>query len=119
VIRNLAWFVAVLVAAPVAAQEVASAQGAVLRGLDKVSGVTTDIEIRSGASTEFGRLTITLGDCRYPVGDPSSNAFAEMSIADRASGNTLFSGWMIAASPALSALDNPRYDVWVLRCMTS
>jgi hypothetical protein len=23
---------------------------------------------------------------------------------------------MVASSPALSALDHPRYDVWVLRC---
>ena len=30
-----------------------------------------------------------------------------------------FAGWMIADSPALNALDHPRYDVWVLRCITS
>ncbi len=33
--------------------------------------------------------------------------------------NTAFSGWMIASSPALNALDNPRYDVWLLRCNNS
>ena len=27
-----------------------------------------------------------------------------------------FSGWMFASSPALSALDHPRYDVWVVSC---
>ena len=31
----------------------------------------------------------------------------------------LFDGWMIASSPALSALDHPRYDVWVLRCSST
>jgi len=30
----------------------------------------------------------------------------------------VFKGWMIASSPALNALDHPRYDVWVLRCIT-
>jgi len=25
---------------------------------------------------------------------------------------------MIASSPALNALDHPRYDVWVMRCTT-
>jgi hypothetical protein len=30
----------------------------------------------------------------------------------------VFSGWMIASSPALSAMDHPRYDVWILRCDT-
>ena len=48
-----------------------------------------------------------------------SNAFAHLDIADRRSGKTEFSGWMVAASPALSALDDPRYDVWLLRCKTS
>ena len=31
---------------------------------------------------------------------------------------TIFSGWMLASSPALNALEHPRYDVWVLRCIT-
>ena len=30
----------------------------------------------------------------------------------------VFSGWMIASSPALNALDHARYDVWVMRCKT-
>ena len=28
----------------------------------------------------------------------------------------LFTGWMFASSPALSAMDNPIYDLWVLDC---
>ena len=28
----------------------------------------------------------------------------------------LFSGWMFASSPGLSALEHPVYDVWVIRC---
>ena len=101
------------------AQEVASAPGAVLRALDKVSGVTQDLEIARGASQAFGRLTVSLSDCRYPVDDPSSNAFAHLTIRDSLSQKTEFDGWMIASSPALSALDDPRYDVWLLRCKTS
>ena len=29
----------------------------------------------------------------------------------------LFTGWMFASSPALSALEHPVYDVWVLDCL--
>ncbi|MFT5180431.1 MAG: hypothetical protein ACI8S3_000304, partial [Alphaproteobacteria bacterium] len=29
----------------------------------------------------------------------------------------LFSGWMFASSPALSALEHAVYDVWVVDCM--
>ena len=32
---------------------------------------------------------------------------------------TLFSGWMFASSPALSALEHPVYDVWVIDCAQS
>ena len=28
----------------------------------------------------------------------------------------LFMGWMFSSSPALSALEHPVYDVWVLEC---
>ncbi len=29
----------------------------------------------------------------------------------------LFSGWMFASSPALSSLEHPVYDIWVLDCL--
>jgi hypothetical protein len=32
--------------------------------------------------------------------------------------NMVFSGWMFASSPALSALEHPVYDVWVIDCKT-
>ena len=115
----LAFVLALSGAGIASAEEVASAPGAMLRGLDKVSGETVDIELSSGQSAQFGRLAVTLSDCRYPVEDPPSNAYAHLTVNDAASGATVFDGWMIASSPALSALDDPRYDLWVLRCKSS
>ena len=92
------------------------AAGAVLRGLDKVSGSLTDLEIWRGETVQFGRLEITLSDCRFPSEDPASDAFAHVDIVDTLSQSLTFSGWMIASSPALNALDHARYDVWVMRC---
>ena len=92
------------------------AAGAVLRGLDKVSGSLTDLEIWRGETVQFGRLEITLSDCRFPSKDPASDAFAHVDIVDTLSQSLAFSGWMIASSPALNALDHARYDVWVMRC---
>jgi hypothetical protein len=109
---------AVLAASAAAAQEVASAPGGVLRWLDKVTGETGDVDLSRGQSAERGRLTIQLDECRYPVADPASNAYAHLTIRDALADAPVFSGWMIAASPALSAMDHPRYDVWVLRCDT-
>jgi hypothetical protein len=65
---------------------------------------------------QFGRLEITLSDCRFPSEDPASDAFAHVDIVDTLSQSLAFSGWMIASSPALNALDHARYDVWVMRC---
>jgi hypothetical protein len=105
-----------LLAVPATAQETTDAPGALLRGLDKVSGISTDIEVQTGGTTKLGRLEIALSNCRYPTNDPSSNAFAHLTIRDPLASGLSFDGWMIASSPALNALDHPRYDVWLLRC---
>ena len=103
-----------------AAQEAASlGQGAVLRALDKVNGSVTDLELGNASSARFGRLTINLGECRFPEGDPAGDAYAFLTIQEDGQTQPQFSGWMIASSPALSALDHPRYDVWVMRCKTA
>lgn len=117
--KALAASAALLLSGAAFAQDVASAPGAILRALDKVSGVTEDLELASGQTQKFGRLAVTLTDCRYPVDDPSSNAFAHLTITDTQHQKQEFDGWMVASSPALSALDDPRYDVWLLRCKSS
>jgi len=92
--------------------------GALLRGLDRINGVYTDIELRPGETFEYERLSIELVECRYPEGQTATEAFANLRIRDLREDLATFSGWMFASSPALSALDHPRYDVWVLRCNT-
>lgn len=113
-----AMLLAAALTTPAAAQEVARADGALLRGLDKISGRTTDLPVLVGEAVRYGRLQVRLGECRYPAGDPSSDAYAQLTIADVSQNVTLFSGWMIASSPALSALDDARYDVWVISCQS-
>ncbi len=104
-------------AAPVV--EVQPGAGAVLRGLDKVSGAVTDLDLRIGDAAQFGRLTVELGECRYPTDNPAGDAYAYLTVRAEGLDEPAFEGWMIASSPALSALDHPRYDVWVIRCRTS
>ena len=99
------------------AQEFGDASGGVLRWLDKLTGETGDMELARGQSASNGRLTIQLDDCRYPADDPASDAQAHLTVMDATRQDPVFSGWMLASSPALSALDHPRYDVWVLRCI--
>lgn len=111
-------FALMLLAGDAGAQQVTSAPGGVLRWLDKTTGETADIELSRGQAAVSGRLTIQLDDCRYPTADPSSDAYAHLTILEQGRDAPVFSGWMLASSPALSALEHPRYDVWVLRCAT-
>ena len=102
-----------------AQQSASTAPGAVLRALDKSTGIVTDIELQSGQHARHGRLEISLEECRYPEGNAAGDAFAHVTLRDQRQEDVLFSGWMIASSPALNAFDHPRYDVWVMRCITS
>lgn len=98
--------------------ETQRAGGAMLRGLDKVSGRVTDLPVEVGEAIRYGRLEIRLGECRYPAADPSSDAFAQLTIIDLRQNAQVFAGWMLASAPALSALDDARYDVWVISCQS-
>ena len=121
-IRSTLLALSLLAATPVLAQdniETSRGAGAVLRTLDKVSSEIADVELAPGESADIGRLTVRLGECRYPSADPNSDAYAQMVITDRNSRATLFDGWMVASSPALSALDDARYDVWLMACKTA
>lgn len=92
-------------------------QGAMLRGLDKLTGEVVDFELANGYSVNFGTLRVDMAQCRHPSENPTGEAYAFISVfEDQGSGANLFQGWMIASSPALSALDHARYDVWVMRC---
>ena len=107
-----------VLAFPAQAQQVNLGQGANLRALDKLNGDVADLEVGAGGFVEFGRLEIELGECRYPAGNPSGDGYAYLTIRERGKADPVFRGWMIASSPALNAMDNARYDVWVMRCKT-
>lgn len=116
------WLLALVLCLPIpgfAQEQALTGSGAVLRALDKLNGKTADLELRSGqVSTVFG-LEVDLVECRYPAENPTGDAFAYLLIRDEGSAQTAFEGWMFASSPALNAMDHARYDVWVLRCITS
>jgi hypothetical protein len=96
---------------------------AVLQGLDKVTARVSRIEVPVGGGTVmFGALEISADACfkRPPEETPESAAF--LRIAEQRVGETpeiIFSGWMFASSPALSALENAVYDVWVIDCISA
>jgi hypothetical protein len=91
----------------------------VLRGLDKITAHVSTFAAPIDQTVQFGALQITARSCdKHPPEEvPESSAFLE--IVEARPGEQpqkLFSGWMFASSPALSALENPIYDLWVLDC---
>ena len=92
---------------------------AVLQGLDKITARISTIRVGLNETVNFGSLQITLKACdkRPPEETPESAAFLQ--VVEQKPGEqpvTRFSGWMFASSPALSAMDHPVYDLWVLDC---
>ena len=100
-------------------EETAQGVAAELRLLDKVAGKATDVTLQLGDAYTLGKLRIIMGECRYPVANPAGDAYAFLTIFSQDRTKEYFTGWMIASSPALNALDHVRYDVWPLRCTIS
>jgi hypothetical protein len=98
---------------------------AVLQGLDKTTARISTIEAPLDHSVRFGGLVITVRACvkRPPEEPPETAAFLEIDEikpgTTSVSAEQVFSGWMFKSSPALSALENPIYDVGVLDCKES
>jgi len=94
-------------------------EGARLKVLDKMTGQVDEIDLKVGETRVEDRLELALMTCRAPEEDVRQDAFAFLEIRDLREDKPRFSGWMFASSPALSAMDHARYDVWVLSCSTS
>ncbi len=97
-----------------------------LRALEKTTARTKTFEARVGSTVKFGSLYIAIKSCQKssPVDMPESAAFLqiwEVSPKKEENGDSaskwVFSGWMFASSPALSPMNHPIYDVWVLDCL--
>ena len=100
------------------APEVATV-GAVLQGLDKVTARISTFEAGFDSPVTFGALRINVRACHKtpPTEAPESTAFLEIEDLAAGPGGAIFSGWMFASSPGVSALEHPVYDVWIVDCM--
>lgn len=93
---------------------------AVLRGLDKVTGRISTFSIPVGGSGQFGNIFIDVEGCfsHPPEESPEHSVFLHI-YGENQHGvsENLFQGWMFFSNPALSAMEHPVYDVWVLECL--
>lgn len=114
-----------VLASLVTASPAVAAPGAVLRGLDKLSGQARDFTAPIGRTVKFGTLEITVRSCQKapPEEPPEVSVYLEVvdhPVARRKDEPTppkpLLSGWIFASSPSLNALEHPTYDVWAIDC---
>jgi hypothetical protein len=96
---------------------------AVLGALDKVTGRTATLNVPVDKVVAVGPLFLQVKACQKAsafANQPENAAFVQVWQSDDAGQSKatswVFSGWMFASSPSLSAMDHPVYDVWVIDC---
>ena len=112
----------VVLAVPAAeARQMDDMNTAVLRTSDKGSARTRTFDVPVGKTVKFGSgLFIKPRACRKagPLENPEDAAFLQIweRKATEEKAAWVFSGWMFSSNPALSVMDHPVYDVWVIAC---
>ena len=96
-------------------------EGAQFSVLDKITARIEKLELNLNDEEVLGSLTIILKSCQNRPPDylPESAAYVE--IYDKLNNNyeegtLIFSGWMFSSSPAISALEHPIYDLFLISC---
>ena len=92
---------------------------AVFAGLDKITGRIIAFEAAVDETVQFGSLQLTARVCfsRDLADTPRTTTFIEVDeVGIDNQYRRIFSGWMIAQSPSLNAVEHPVYDVWLTDC---
>ncbi len=100
------------------AQKIVNKQ-AVFSGLDKITGRIIKFDVDMAETVQFGALRVKPQACytRPATEAANTDAFVEVDeITLQGEVKRIFSGWMFAASPGLSGVEHPIYDVWLTDC---
>lgn len=99
---------------------------AIVQAIDKVTAESYRFEVAvGGRPVRFNQsLIFTARACEVSAADeraPEAAAYLEVSIQPRGTAQPtearqIFRGWMFASSPAVSGLQHPVYDAWVVGC---
>ena len=125
--------VAAAVEAPKPAAEAVAAPGrrqrrpvAIIQAIDKVTAESMKFEVEvGGRPVRFNKtLIFSARACEVSAPDEQTEdaiAYLEVGVQPRGiavptEARQIFKGWMFASSPAVSGLQHPIYDAWVVGC---
>ena len=92
---------------------------AAFTGLDKITGRIINFDVAIGETVQFGALQLTTRACftRPPTETSVTDAFVEVDeVTLQGEVKRIFTGWVFAESPGLSAIEHPIYDLWLNDC---
>lgn len=99
---------------------------AIIQAIDKTTAETMKFEVEvGGRPVRFNRnLIFAVRACEVSTPDELTEdaiAYVDVTLqSSRVNGpadpRQIFRGWMFASSPAVSGLQNPHYDAWVVGC---
>lgn len=98
---------------------------AVVQAIDKITAETMRFEVEvGGRPVRFDKtLIVSVRACEVSASDEvvrDSVAYLDISVQPRGAQNQeprqIYRGWMFASTPAVSGLQHPIYDAWVVGC---
>ena len=94
---------------------------ATIQALDKITARISTLKVQIDTPARFGTLSVVVRRCAYhpPEEPPEDAAFIEVTDNGHDAEKPpkpVFTGWMFASSPAVSAMEHPVYDLTLLSC---
>jgi hypothetical protein len=111
-----------LAVTPASAEKIANPI-AEFTGLDKITGRIIKFDVLIDETVQFGALQVTPRVCysrpqtEAPRDDRSFVEVDEVTLDAKI--KRIFTGWMLADSPGLNAVEHAVYDVWLTDCKTT
>jgi hypothetical protein len=87
--------------------------------LDKITARVKTLEINVSESNFFETLNIEIYACYKNPPEEIPEDFVLLRIYDNLSQDEIkfvYQGWMISSSPAVTPLEHPIYDLWLIEC---
>jgi hypothetical protein len=94
---------------------------ATIQALDKITARISTLRVPIDEPVDFGTLSVTVRRCAYHPPEETPEDVAYLEVVDNGHDRSkpsrpVFTGWMFASSPAVSAMEHPVYDLTLLSC---